>query len=668
MKARINPHTRYRELIAARLERPLTRIELRALNAHLKTCVECQQVEADYRTQRTLVRGLAAPIPPRDLWARTSASLDREVARDFRAMRWSRRLARGRRSTQPSTALMTAIAALGISAALAVLQLAPAFEPTVNGPNRPTPMSVRPEAIAFLGMGLNDAAVYSTQVNQVCPASEPFDCIAGSKLVRTPVILPPTVRAGDLALSPTGRQLALVGHGQGEDIIGVLNMPGDGDGGKANVDGQHSPRSGPTSVPQGSHAPGASAQPGAALDATSSPMTMAGPDGQPALPPPSAVPGLTVLAILEDVESAGSAPQWSLNGEMLAFSAMPVDGSHGPDVYVWSPGEGMATPITADHASYFASWSGNRIVFSRLGDGPRPDNFVIDPGTLEERALAGPQLWLPVVNDQRTQAVGWFGQLVSAGGLPAPRSGALYIMDWSSVDPFGPGARPTEPPTAGPTTLPVATGSPEATGSPNATDSPAATASADANASPDATVFLDRDKDSTTAPSPDNETEQSITPAPETTSAPSSAQPTATETPPEDDADVDSDSIVPDGFVAVDPDRDPRSAPVVDWQVRWSPDGAVLGVWVADSTDSSWGQLTILAADPDATSLPPENDPLLGTTLARRGFSLGDDRVAWVGPSDNNVDGELRLKTWGTAGDGSLRLSGPDQEEVVPAS
>jgi len=72
MKGRIDQHARYRELIAARLDRPLTRIELRTLTSHLKKCAACQGVEAEYRAQRNLVRSLPAPIPPRDLWARTS--------------------------------------------------------------------------------------------------------------------------------------------------------------------------------------------------------------------------------------------------------------------------------------------------------------------------------------------------------------------------------------------------------------------------------------------------------------------------------------------------------------------------------------------------------------------------------------------------------------------
>ena len=80
----------------------------------------------------------------------------------------------------------------------------------------------------------------------------------------------------------------------------------------------------------------------------------------PPSPPATAVPGLTVVSILDDVHSAGAPPAWSRNGEVLAFSAMPADGSHGPDVYTWRQGDDVAQPLTEDHASYFASWSGRQ--------------------------------------------------------------------------------------------------------------------------------------------------------------------------------------------------------------------------------------------------------------------------------------------------------------------
>jgi hypothetical protein len=61
------------------------------------------------------------------------------------------------------------------------------------------------------------------------------------------------------------------------------------------------------------------------------------------------------------------------------------------------------------------------------------------------------------------------------------------------------------------------------------------------------------------------------------------------------------------------------------------------------------------------------DEPLLETSMARRGFSLAGDRVAWVAPSDDNLDGELRIRAWTNDGFGGLRVVSPDQEGVLPA-
>ena len=154
------------------------------------------------------------------------------------------------------------------------------------------------------------------------------------------------------------------------------------------------------------------------------------------------------------------------------------------------------------------------------------------------------------------------------------------------------------------------------------------------------------------------------TPSPDPTEQ---ASPTAkpTERPTAEPTDqTDADSLA--SLVPLEPDRDFRSAPILDWQARWSNDGQVLGVWIADSAGSNWGRLAVLAVDPQTGRVLPDS-ALLAPTLARRGFSLGISRVAWVGPSDENVDGELRIRTWGTDGIGGLRLRAPGQEELLPA-
>jgi len=291
-------------------------------------------------------------------------------------------------------------------------------------------------------------------------------------------------------------------------------------------------------------------------------------------PPASAVPGLTVLSILENVHSAGAPPAWSRDGEVLAFSAMPADGSHGPDVYVWQAGDGQARAITTDHASFFASWSGRRIVASRVNQTPGKSDsadvltVVIDPASLEERRVRGPKMWLPVVDPQRAHAIAWHGRLDLTGTMPTVVEGALYIIDWAALDPFS------------------------------------------------------------------DEVDHPVQPG--------------------------------DDLVALDPARDPVARPVIDWHVRWSEDGRVLGVWeaAADAAGASWGGLRLLVFDPEAGRLSSD-EPLVKLTLAKRGFSLGVDRVAYVAPSQDGTAGELRVRTWGTDGVGDLLIETLDLEELV---
>jgi hypothetical protein len=354
------------------------------------------------------------------------------------------------------------------------------------------------------------------------------------------------------------------------------------------------------------------------------------------------------VAILENVESAGAPPAWSPSGEMLAFSAMPADGSHGPDVYVWSPTDAVARPVTNDHGSYFASWSTSKIVISRLAGGETGDaaslsTIVMDPSTSEERPVAGPALWLPVVNPAGTRAIAWRGDLDFASGRPVPSSGALFMIDWAQIDPFAPANEPAA--------------TPDVVATPTATDSPAPTdaaSSADPSdpptappASPSASpVVASTGTPPSASPSPTPEAQSSGTPTePQESPAP---------------------SALPDGWVELDLGQDTAATPVLDWQAHWSLDGQVLGIWVADAIGSPWGRLAVMAVNPE-TGEVASAEALLSATLARRGFSLGLSRVVWVAPSDDNPDGELRIRTWGDVGVGGVQLEPLTLDGVVPA-
>ena len=662
---RRDSHAQWRELIATRLDRPLTRSESRYLSGHLKTCAACRQAEHDYREQRGLLRALPPRIPPRDMWARTSAALDREVARGaYRGRGVARGLgldfgASGRRGA-PSAALLTTLATVGVVAALAVMQVTPATQivpssaPAVAA--RATPFAVDPQSLAFIGNEAADVFLYQVDVAQACPQTEP-DCEIAESFVRSAVNLPTKLKARNASINRSGRQLAFVGRAAGRDVIAVVLLPSASGEAPDATDGNANP----------SDTPSATDQPtGSGVPETTPPHTPEQtllPGQTASAPPPSAVPGLTVLAILEDVHSAGAPPEWSPDGQTLAFSAMPADGSHGPDVYVWTPNDEHARAVTTDHSSYFASWSGERIVASRVttaDDGSvAAHTFVIDPLTFEERRVDGPRMWLPVVNPAGTHAVAWRGEFGVADGLAVPLSGTLYMVNWAEIDPFAPGAgaQPTSSPTDAPT--------PDPTEEPSPTNAPSATADP---TPPEPKSESHPSAAPTTAPSvaPSSPPEASIPPAatpPEATppeATPPEATPSATtppQTPPE--------TTAPDLAVPLDLGRDPVTNPVLDWQARWSTDGQVLGIWIADAASDTWGWLAVFAIDLESAAIDT-GQPLLPLTFARRGFSLGESRVAWVGAPDS-TEGELRIATWGDDGVGGLRLQPAPLQEVVPA-
>src|SRR5436190_10488613 len=75
-------HDRARSLAARRLDEPLEPGDATWLADHLAGCAACRSVAAAYEADRLQLRGLRdqTPEPPRDLWARTAAAIERESA------------------------------------------------------------------------------------------------------------------------------------------------------------------------------------------------------------------------------------------------------------------------------------------------------------------------------------------------------------------------------------------------------------------------------------------------------------------------------------------------------------------------------------------------------------------------------------------------------------
>src|SRR5207245_8007746 len=102
---------RARSRAAERLDGPIDATEAAFLDEHLESCAECRTTAADYAAQRLELRALGdrQPVPPRDLWARTAAAIERESSfRDRAAGR------RHRRSPLAPYGLLTAAVAVAV--------------------------------------------------------------------------------------------------------------------------------------------------------------------------------------------------------------------------------------------------------------------------------------------------------------------------------------------------------------------------------------------------------------------------------------------------------------------------------------------------------------------------------------------------------------------------
>jgi hypothetical protein len=416
--------------------------------------------------------------------------------------------------------------------------------------------------------------------------------------------------------------------------------------------------------------------PDASEDVSTTPGTEPGTKGvtpDPSLSSPAAVE--VALSIAEDVRLAGAAPAWSAEGDMLAFSAMPADLGEGPDVYLWRVGDEKASRLTTDHRSYFASWVDGRVVMSRIVPSDAADadadpdastvaapvaqTVVVDIASREERIAKGPAVWLPAVDPAARVAVAWVGRLRREGRSVAPAAGGLYLVRWSLIDPFAPQPDP-EPPNGPGQSGPPATGEPER------------------SASPDGTAAPDGIAEPRTSPVPSEPT-STRTPRvrkPRSSAVPGQEPPASSEpnrgplesaspesTSPEPAA---SGTAAPEAILQpVEPQRDEAADPVLDWVIRWSGDSTTVGYWIADAPRSNWGRLSIRQITLQDGEFALES--VLGPNLARRAFSMGSDRVAWVAPSEVSTEGELRVRTWDAHGFGDLRIHTLDSGGGVPA-
>ena len=448
-------HARARARAAERLDGPLDVEESAWLDEHLASCAACSAVAADYAAQRLALRALRdrAPVPPRDLWARTSAAIERESRHHA-----SRR--RSRASLRPYALLAGALVVAIAVGTLSSSQWFPNGEAaTTPGPTdavavasetppasvAPTPLAVDPQDVEYLTVDADGTyAITQARIDEVCPATAK-DCapdeVVESKRHIGPLASPETVFGSD------GQPFVVLGDGEnGTQLFAVVVTSQEPD---------------PTGTPPESAEPTPSDEPGeTALPASDEPIETASPPSTESPAPASDEPTQTsgpeaeTVEIARDLEIIGTTAAYAPDGSAFAFTAQPADATHGPDIYVWTVGEDEARPVTTDHQSVFGSWAGDDIVGSSIdvsedGRSASPRAILVVDGEAPV-ALPGAGLaWRPAVDPSGETAVYWAGTLAPTNDASTweAQDGRLVIGRWGDLEAPDPSAS-TAPPAA----------------------------------------------------------------------------------------------------------------------------------------------------------------------------------------------------------------------------
>ncbi|MEO5965560.1 MAG: hypothetical protein ABIR11_08850 [Candidatus Limnocylindrales bacterium] len=459
-------HRRARDLAASRPDGFLTPDEAAWLDGHLAGCEACTLVAGSYAGQRDLFAAARAgmPVPPRDLWARTAAAIEAE-GRPKRAHRGAFHISSW--VYAPLAGMMVVAIAVGAS----LLNGLPAKESTSKGEEPDaTPFAMAAGEIQVVGPGADGTYEFSRQlVGEVCPISATSCGLALSPEITQRERL--TTRAAyDAIISPNNDQIVVVERGSGSQGVYVVPVRATGIEGPSAPPGSAAPTAvatlaataSPSETPSGT--PAASSQPSASLEpsasapvpsdaASSTPAAsdLAASDPPAPTPDPSAsasaaptpepaTPQPTVavtprpdgaLEIARDVVMVGNTAAYSADGARFAFSARPSDGSTGPDVYVWSVGERLATAVTADHASLFSGWLDESVLVSRVVGG-QARTIILDLSTGDQRSAHGGPMWRPTVGPDARTGVWWDGTLKPTpdGHSWLPDAGRLVLEAW----------------------------------------------------------------------------------------------------------------------------------------------------------------------------------------------------------------------------------------------
>ena len=619
----MSSHERARVRAAERLDGPLGLAESTWLDEHLAGCAACAAVAAAYEADRLALRSLAASPaePPRDLWARTAAAIERESATN-RGARSSpsapRRLPLGALS---GIAVILVVGASAISTG--VFSNGAPVIPSSSAPGRsadiagqptgsafvravPTPFAVGAGEVQWVRTRSDGTFAYSTAaVNEVCPAGGQDGCatledsadkrlslaarpetIIGSPTDQQAVVvsrdatgrqtifvvaLPP---ADDVTIPPIPEPTATIPKVEPTDVPSATPTSNPTPTASTAVGATPSPTLGPT--PSASIAPSvAPVTPTPTTEPSSTPTTDPTPTADPSASPDpsaSASPEPTVaasLAIASNIEVIGQSAAFSADGAQFAFTARPADGSRGPDVYVWRIGEVDARPITSDGRSTFGSWAGDMIVVSR----PTEVERSVDPTFYP---TVGPT---PPIDVTPTSVI-----INTMTGLETP-AGSIW--------------RPVVDPTGMRAVAWVGAIQPDLF-----------------EAWRPAVGRLELRSWST-------------------------------------------DQTVPQEAAQIVVDE-----PVADFDVRWDDSATWFAVWTSDVTDPTLGRLSLFHVDPLTGLLDqPPGAPVDAAALP--GFSIGQGRLAWATPPGHGGEGSrVQIVAWTADGVGGIE-SAPGEDLIV---
>ncbi len=667
-------HDRARSLIASGFLEPLEGGDAAWLQGHLTGCLECRNDAAAYESDRQLLRMLRdrPEEPPRDLWARTAAEIERSHGRRERG-------ARPGRAARPARPVRIGRVPLGVlSGVLVVLvvvgaSLAPRSGPDVGPPAdtdtglgsagaEATPLTVDANGLAWIQLSPDGSYQFlQANVNEVC-ADARDGCAPLSSRNSTRLNLNQAPQS--VLLSPNQSQIVVVTKSastSGSDIVVVAVPVAPSPAPSLRASGSptssppassspgHTAAATPTIAPKPTPTPTATATPTPTAGATPTPTAGATPTATPtSVPTPTETPSgsepptfaasgapeasaslepSSGHAIVTGVVIVGDAA-YSADGAWLAFSARPADGTTGPDLYTWHVGDDVAAQVTTDHRTFFSGWLGGRILANRVESTP-----VVPEASMDADASANPTVE-PTATPTPTAA--------SSGepdGSSAPISEdqpVAFLFDPSTSETTPLGGPDIWHPTVDPsgrsivywsgTLVPDASGVGWSLGTgrllldgwldgaPATTDDPSA----------DPTATVDPAADPTGTPSPTTSPASSSDPAPQ--------------------------PIGPAGHPVVLAD-----GPIADFDAWFDPSGTRLALWVADPVDPSVGTLRLVVLDPETLQVDTSTDPLPGVA-ALRGVSIGNGRLAWVTPPGQDGQGShVQVLAWRAREFGQIR-------------